>query len=85
MKKAKEAGTNIEELREKARIRVITQIMISQYIYTAVNLTPYEIYDYYQKNLKEFSTDPQVRLQLLLIGKQHKDQKRIKQELHGSL
>lgn len=81
IEKAKEAGTSIEELREKARTRVITQIMISRYIYTVVNLTPREIYEYYQKNEKEFSSDPQVRLQLLLIGKQHKDQKRIKEEL----
>ena len=81
IEKAKEAGTSIEELRKKARIRVITQIMISQYIHTVVNLTPREIYEYYQKNEKEFSSDPQVRLQLLLIGKQHKDQKRIKEEL----
>jgi peptidyl-prolyl cis-trans isomerase SurA len=81
IEKAKEAGTSIEELRKKARTRVITQIMVQQYIYTVVNLTPREIYEYYQKNKKEFSTDPQVRLQLLLIGKEHKDQKRIKQEL----
>ncbi len=81
VEKAKDAGTSIEELREKARTRVITQVMISNYIYTVVNLTPQEIYDYYQKNVKEFSSDPQVRLQLLLIGKQHKDQKRIKEEL----
>jgi len=81
VEKAKEAGTSIDELRKKARTRVITQIMISQYIYTVVNLTPREIYEYYQKHKKEFSSDPQVRLQLLLIGKQHKDQKRIKKEL----
>lgn len=79
--KAKDAGTSIEELRKKARTKVITQIMISSYIYTVVNLTPREIYVYYQKNIKNFSTDPQVRLQLLLIGQKHKDHKRIKQEL----
>lgn len=81
VEKAKEAGTTIEELRKKARIKVITQIMISNYIYTVVNTTPREIFEYYKKNVKEFSTDPQVRLQLLLIGKRHKDFKRIKQEL----
>lgn len=79
--KAKEAGTSIEELRKKARTRIITQIMISSYIQTTVNLTPREIYEYYQKNIKEFSTDPQVRLQLLLIDQKHKDLKRIKEEL----
>ena len=79
--KAQEAGTSIEELREKARINVITQIMISNYIYTVVNLTPREVHDYYQKHIKKFSTAPQVRLQLLLIGQKHKDYKRIKEEL----
>ena len=81
LEKAKEAGSSIGELREKARIKVITQIMISNYVYTHVNLTPREIYNYYQKNFKEFSTEPQVRLQLLLIGQKHKDFKRIKKEL----
>lgn len=81
IEKAKEAGTTIEELRKKARTKVITQIMISNYIYTVVNITPREIFEYYKKNVKEFSTDPQVRLQLLLIGKKHKDSERIKKEL----
>ncbi|MBU8901491.1 MAG: peptidylprolyl isomerase [Victivallales bacterium] len=79
--KAKDAGTSIEELRKKARTKVITQIMISSYIYTVVNLTPREIHEYYEKNVKIFSTDSQVRLQLLLIGQKHKDHQRIKQEL----
>ena len=48
--KAKAAGTSIEELRKKARIKVITQIMVQNYIYTAVNLTPREVHEYYQKN-----------------------------------
>jgi len=79
--KAKEAGTTIEKLRKKARNKVITQIMISNYIYTIVNLTPREIYEYYQKNIKDFSSDPQIRLQLLLIGQKHKGFERIKKEL----
>ena len=79
--KAKEAGTTIEELREKARTKIITQIMIANYIYTAVNLTPREIYEYYQKNIKQFSSPPQIRLQLLLITKNNKDSERIKKEL----
>ena len=81
LEKAQEAGTTIEELRKKARINVITQIMISNYIYTFVNLTPKEIFNYYQKNIKKFSTNPQIRLQLLLIGQKHKDYKRIKKDL----
>jgi parvulin-like peptidyl-prolyl isomerase len=79
--KAKAAGTSIEELREKARTKIISEIMVSNYIYTAVNLTPREIYDYYQTHIKEFSTAPQVRLQLLLLTKQHEDFERIKKEL----
>jgi len=79
--KAKEAGTSIEELRKKARIKVITQIMIANYIHTFVNLTPREIYEYYKKNIKEFSTEPQVRLQLLLLNQKHDDFERIKKEL----
>ncbi|MDD5596639.1 MAG: peptidyl-prolyl cis-trans isomerase [Victivallaceae bacterium] len=79
--KAKEAGTTVEELREKARIQVINQIMISNYIYTVVNLTPREIHEYYKKNVKEFSSAPQVRLQLLLVRHDREDFKRIKAEL----
>jgi parvulin-like peptidyl-prolyl isomerase len=79
--KAKEAGTTVEELRKKARIQVITQIMVSNYIYTVVNLTPREIYEYYEKHMKEFSSDPQVRLQLLLLRHDREDFARIKAEL----
>ncbi|MDD5697933.1 MAG: peptidyl-prolyl cis-trans isomerase [Victivallaceae bacterium] len=79
--KVREAGTSLEELREKARTKVITQIMISNYIYTVVNLTPREIHDYYQVHIKDFSTPPQIRLQLLLIAKDNQDAERIKKEL----
>ncbi|MFA6717324.1 MAG: peptidyl-prolyl cis-trans isomerase [Victivallales bacterium] len=79
--KAKEAGTTVEELRKKANIQVITQIMISNYIYTVVNLTPREIHEYYKKNIKEFSSAPQIRLQLLLIRHDREDFERIKTEL----
>lgn len=79
--KAKEAGTTIEELRRKAREKVITQIMISNYIYTFVNLTPREIYEYYEKRVKDFSSPAQVRLQLLLLTKNRNDFERIKKEL----
>ncbi|MDD5728659.1 MAG: peptidylprolyl isomerase, partial [Victivallales bacterium] len=79
--KARMAGTSLEELRRKAEEKVITQIMISNYIYTYVNLTPREIYEYYQKHSGEFSTAAQVRLQLLLLDRKHKDFKRIQEEL----
>jgi parvulin-like peptidyl-prolyl isomerase len=46
-----------------------------------VNLTPREIYEYYKKHSKEFSSPAQVRLQLLLLNKDHKDFERIMKEL----
>lgn len=79
--KAKEAGTTIEELRKKARDKIITEIMISNYIYKTVNLTPREIYEYYKKNVEKFSKPEQVRLQLLLLTRDRKDVDRIKKEL----
>ena len=79
--KAKDAGTTIEELRRKAREKVITQIMVSNYIFTFVNLTPREIYEYYKKHVNSFSSPAQVRLQLLLLTKKQKDFERIKKEL----
>jgi peptidyl-prolyl cis-trans isomerase SurA len=67
-KKAKELGTSLSELKKKAKEKVIVEIMVSEYCHSYVNVTPKEIYDYYTTNKKEFSKEPRVHLQLLMLS-----------------
>jgi hypothetical protein len=69
--KAKKSGTTIEELRKKAVDKIAIQVMINNYYYANVNLTPKELFDYYEKNKSEFSSPAKLKLQLLLLRSDH--------------
>ncbi|MCP3965642.1 MAG: hypothetical protein GY750_14785 [Lentisphaerae bacterium] len=83
--KAKASGTSLADLKKKAKEKVTLQLMISSYIYSHVNLTPREIYEYYEKNKKEFSTPAAIRLQLMLLPKKRKKLKKLTTALKSEL
>lgn len=83
--KAKEAGTTLAELKEKAEDKVIIQIMINSFYFSKVNLTPRELYEYYQKNIKDFSSPPQVELQLLFLRNDKKDLQKLLESISADL
>lgn len=83
--KAKQSGTNLAELRQKAEDKIILQVMVNNYFYTHVNLTPKDIYDYYEKHKTDFSTPEKIKLQLLMLRKDKKDFAKISREVVNEL
>lgn len=75
VEKAKKSGTNLEELKDKARKKIIVDIMVNEYCGRAVYITPKETYEYYEAHKEEFSTPASVELDMILIKKngRHKD------------
>jgi len=73
--KAKKSGTTLEELKDKARKKIIVDIMVNEYCTRSVYITPKETYEYYEAHRDEFSTPAAVELDMILIKKdgRHKD------------
>jgi len=78
-KKAKKFGTSIAELREKAKIKIVMEAMIAQICYREVNITPKEIYDYYNNHKEEFSQLPQIDIQMIFLRSDGKNKENIQQ------
>ncbi|QSH42225.1 peptidyl-prolyl cis-trans isomerase [Lentisphaerota bacterium ZTH] len=83
--KAKKSGTSMADLTKKAKEKIILSIMVNSYIFSHVNLTPREIYEYYEKHKKEFSTQAAIRLQLMLLPAKRKNLKKITELLQKEL
>jgi peptidyl-prolyl cis-trans isomerase SurA len=69
IKKAKRAGVSLDELKEKARNKVVVEIMVTDYCNRTVSITPKEVYEYYESHKNEFSTPPQINLQMIFLKK----------------
>ena len=61
------SGSTLEALRRKALDSVIQQAMFARRAQLDVNLTPHELYSYYQEHPAEFTTPERLRLALLLL------------------
>lgn len=83
--KARKSGMTMEELRLQAKNKVIMQIMVNRYYQVHVNITPRELYEYYEKNRKAFSTPSTTRLQLLLLKRDKKDIDKLVKEISDDL
>ena len=83
--KAKQSGTTLAELRQKAEDKIILQVMVNNYFYTHVNFTPKDLYDYYEKHKADFSTPEKIKLQLLMLRKDKKDFSKIRDEVANEL
>lgn len=66
-RKARAAGTSIQELRDKASERIMSDMVIGREFYGAVNPTPKEMYEYFEAHAAEFSKPERVNLALLLL------------------
>lgn len=88
IEKAKRSGSSFEKLRSQAKDRLIIQVMVNNYYFTHVNLTPRELYEYYQKHKDEFSSPAKIKLHLLMLNKNRKDLNKVldtlKKELAGA-
>ena len=75
--KAKQYGTTMAELRDKARQRVIVDIMVSENCVRPSYITPKEVYDYYNSHISEFTQPAAVEMQLLLLKKDGRNKDRL--------
>ena len=66
-RKARAAGTSIQELRDKASERIMSDMVIGREFYGTVNPTPKEMYEYFEAHAAEFSKPERVNLALLLL------------------
>lgn len=75
VEKAKKSGTTLDELKDKARKKIIVDIMVNEYCGRTVYITPKETYEYYESHKDEFSTPASVELDMILIKKdgRHKE------------
>ncbi len=71
-KKALAEGLTLNDLRAKAHEKLAVDILVYEFCYRTVSVTPKEVNDYYMKNPAEFSKPPQIELQVLLLKKDGK-------------
>ena len=65
--KARRAGVTIRELKEQARKRAATMMLINARCYQYVYITPKEVYEYYQNHKDKFSEQRRINLQALYL------------------
>lgn len=79
------AGQSLEEMRREAGERLIVQAMTSRRNQIAVNVTPKEVYEYFERNLSEFSRPERWRLWMIFIGREEPDRALALAETVGAL
>jgi peptidyl-prolyl cis-trans isomerase SurA len=87
-RKAKKFGVTLDELKEKAKIKVVVDIMVSDYFQRTVTLTPREIHEYYLAHEAEFSSPPQIDLDMIFVslyGKNKDIYKKIVEEVASDI
>ena len=65
--KARKAGVTIRELKEQARKRAATMMLINARCYQFVYATPKEVYEYYQNHKDKFSDPRRINIQALYL------------------
>ncbi len=69
VKKAKELGTTMNELRQKAKEKIAVDILLSEYCDRPIFTTPKDVYDYYVNNPREWTTPARYEMELLQISR----------------
>jgi parvulin-like peptidyl-prolyl isomerase len=68
-KKALAEGITVKDLKAKAYEKIAVDILVQEFCFRIVNVTPKEVNDYYRNNIAEFTKTPQIELQVLLLKK----------------
>ena len=68
LKKAKELGTTMTELREKVKEKLAVDILLAEFCDRPIYITPKEVYEHYMANQKEWTKPAKYELQLLLVA-----------------
>ncbi|MBQ9335696.1 MAG: peptidyl-prolyl cis-trans isomerase [Lentisphaeria bacterium] len=69
VKQAEAIGTTMKELKEKAKEKIAVDVLLGQECDRPIYITPKEVYEYYEKNGKEWTTPARYTLNLLLISR----------------
>ena len=74
-RKAEEYGTSIDDLRQKAIEKVSVDLMVLEFCFRKVGITPKQVYMHYKNNLDKFGQDNSILLQVIMLSKvgKHKD------------
>ncbi|MBS1368533.1 MAG: hypothetical protein HPZ91_01140 [Lentisphaeria bacterium] len=67
VRKLREAGTSIEEVRKDIEEYIIVQMMIYDRVRIENNITPREVYEYYQAHRNEFISPEKVELAMIML------------------
>ena len=70
---ARKNGSSLEEIRKNVTDKLIVQLMIFHKTQMAENVTPKEIYEYYQAHSEEFTKPETIELGLLLLTPDRSD------------
>jgi parvulin-like peptidyl-prolyl isomerase len=65
--RARSSGVTMEDLREQARERAATSLLLNARCYKPVYVTPKQVYDYYQNHQEEFQKPARINLQVLYL------------------
>lgn len=68
-RKARSLGTNLEELREKIREKIAVDVLLHEYCYKPIYVTPKEVFEHYKNNPRDWTEPKKYTLELLLIAK----------------
>ncbi|MDR0932069.1 MAG: peptidylprolyl isomerase [Victivallales bacterium] len=66
-RKLRESGTTIEAVRKNVEEYIIAHMMIYDQIRIEENITPREVYDYYEQHKNEFITPEKVALAMIML------------------
>jgi parvulin-like peptidyl-prolyl isomerase len=73
-RKARKAGMTMEELREQARERAATSMLLHERCYKVANVTPKEVYEYFSNHADDLGKPASVKLQVLYLKCKPEDQ-----------
>lgn len=72
-KKVAEAGMTIDELREQVTKMAAIDLLVNEFCFRIVNVTPAQSYQYYLENQNDYIDPEKVDMQILLIKKDGKN------------
>jgi len=72
-KKTKKFGTSMHELKEKAKIKVVVEMVVNEQCYKGMTVTPKEIYEYYEAHIDEFTVPPRVSIEMIMLARDGKN------------
>ena len=67
VRKLRETGTSLEELRKDIEEYIIVQTMIYDRIRIETNITPREVYEYFQANREKFISPEKIELAMIML------------------